>query len=73
MARNRVKLPTYLDTMARTDWEYRINQYIRNEEDRKIAVLYYLEGWCQEDIAATMDYCRKTIYKRLKEIEKRIF
>lgn len=73
MARNRVKLPTYLDTMARTDWEYRINQYIRNEEDRKIAVLYYLDGWCQEDIAATMDYCRKTIYKRLKEIEKRIF
>lgn len=73
MARNRVKLPVHLDVMSRSDWEYRINQYIRNEEDRKIAVLYYLDGWCQEDIAATMGYCRKTIYKRLKDIEKRIF
>lgn len=73
MARNRAKVPQSLETMSRHDWEYKINQYIRNEEDRKIAILYYLEGWCQEDIAATLGYCRKTIYKRLRNIEKRIF
>lgn len=73
MTKNRAKIPEQLDNLSRFEWEYRINQYIKSEEDRKIAILYYLDGWCQEDIAATLDYCRKTIYKRLKGIEKRLF
>lgn len=68
MARNRAKVPQKLDLLSRDDWENIINQYIRSEEDRKIAILYYLDGWCQEDIAATVNYSRKTICKRLQKI-----
>lgn len=73
MVNNRAKLPNHLDNLSREEWENLINQYIKNENDREIAKLYYLDGWCQEDIAAEFDCCRKTIYKRLKDIAKRIF
>lgn len=67
MASNRPKLTEKLVNMARKDWEYLIEQYIKDELDRKITILYYLDGWCQEDIAATTELSRKTITKHLKK------
>ena len=66
MARNRPKLSSLLQDMSRKDWEYLIEQYIKDETDRKITILYYLDGWCQEDIAATTELSRRTIVTHLK-------
>ena len=67
MARNRPKLSSVLQDMSRKDWEYLIEQYIKDETDRKITILYYLDGWCQEDIAATTELSRRTIVTHLKK------
>ena len=67
MARNRPKISEKLSDMSRKDWEYLIEQYIKDEIDRKITILYYLDGWCQEDIAATTELSRRTIITRLKK------
>lgn len=67
MARNRPKLSSTLQDMSRKDWEYLIEQYIKDELDRKITVLYYLDGWCQEDIAATTELSRRSIITHLKK------
>ena len=67
MAKNRPKLPSTLEDMSRKDWEYLIEQFIKDEVDRKMTTLYYLDGWCQEDLAATIELSRRSIAKRLKK------
>ena len=67
MASNRPRISSKLQDMSRDDWEYLIDQYIKDETDRKITKLYYLDGWCQEDLAATTELSRKTIIAHLKK------
>jgi predicted DNA-binding protein YlxM (UPF0122 family) len=67
MASNRPRLSSVLKDMSRKDWEYLIEQYIKDEIDRKMTILYYLDGWCQEDIAATTDLSRKSVMTHLKK------
>lgn len=51
MAKARVKLPNYLLEAPRSSWEHIIDEYIKDENDRYIAIRYYLDGVCLSDIA----------------------
>lgn len=51
MAKARIKLPNYLLDIPRSKWEFIINEYIKDENDRYIATRYYLDGVCLFDIA----------------------
>lgn len=44
MAQSRPKIPDELNLLPNNTWEYIIDNYIKNETDRKIAKLYYLKG-----------------------------
>ena len=68
MARNRPRLTYQLEMMSRDDWEYLINQYIKSKDDREIAILYYLEGYPQIDIAIMKNCDRKVIMRSLQRI-----
>lgn len=68
MARNRPKISEKLENMSRSDWETIIEQYIKSEEDRDIAIMYYLDGYCMIDIAEELHYSRQCINARLKKI-----
>lgn len=61
-------------SMPNDKWEQIINNYIKNEFDRIITKMYYLDGIPQCDIAEEFNYSRSTIrdrlYKNLKIIEK---
>lgn len=68
MATARPKIEEYLFDLPNTEWEYIIDNYIKNETDRKIAKLYYLNGIPQIDIGAELGYSRSAIRDRLKKI-----
>lgn len=51
MAKARVKLPEHLLDTPRSKWEKLIDEYIKDEDDRYIAIRYYLDGICLSDIA----------------------
>lgn len=68
MAKNRPKISQKLEDMSRSDWEDIIAQYIKSELDRKIATLYYLDGWCMVDIAEEVHYSRQSINKKLRKM-----
>ena len=51
MSRARVKLPEHLLDLPRSKWEHLIDEYIKDEDDRYIAIRYYLDGICLIDIA----------------------
>ena len=72
MARARVKLPDHLIDLPRSNWEKLIDEYIKDEDDRYIAIRYYLDGVCLSDIAeelvAENEFPRSLSYmKRHKE------
>ena len=50
MAKARIKIPSYLLDMPRSKWEHLIDEYIKDENDRYIAIRYYLDGICLSDI-----------------------
>lgn len=54
--------------MSNNKWENIIDDYIKNETDRKIAKMYYLDGIPQCEIAEEVHYSRSTIKKRLPMI-----
>lgn len=68
MAQSRPKLNDDLYSMPRTQWEYIIDNYIKDEIDRKIARLYYLDGWTQVDVGAEVGYSQSSIKRRLPKI-----
>ena len=72
MATARPKIDEYLIALPNTDWEYIIDNHIKNEEDRIIAKMYYLDGIPQADIGEELGYARSTIRDRLKRIIKTI-
>lgn len=51
MGKARIKIPDSLLDIPRSKWEKIIDEYIRNEDDRYIAIRYYLDGVCLSDIA----------------------
>jgi len=69
MAKNRPQnLTEYLINLSISDWLKIINEYIKDENDREIAKLYYLDGYCQADIAEMYGYSRSCIRDRLQII-----
>lgn len=82
MAKARVKLPNYLLDIPRSKWETLIDEYIRDEDDRYIAIRYYLDGVCLSDIAEelvkddeaakSLSYMKRHKEKILKTISRHI-
>ena len=68
MAQARPKIPNELIAFSNKQWEIIIDNYIKNNVDRKIAKLYYLDGISQLDIALEVGYSQSTIKRRLHKI-----
>ena len=68
MAQSRPKIPDELQLLPNNTWEYIIDNYIKNEIDRKIAKLYYLQGMTQVDVGAEVGYSQSSIKRRLPKI-----
>jgi DNA-directed RNA polymerase specialized sigma subunit len=68
MAINRPKIPKSLEDKPRSYWENIINEYIKVEDDRNIATLYYLDGYPQIDIAEMIGCSRSKIKSRLPKL-----
>lgn len=74
MAKARPKISNDLTELSIAEWKDIINNYIKSEIDRTIAIRYYLDGIPQEDIGAEVGYSRSTVrdhlYNIIKIIEK---
>ena len=57
-----------LKLLPNNKWEEIIDNYIKNEVDRTIAKMYYLDGIPQCDIAEEVNYSRSTIKNKLPKI-----
>lgn len=68
MAQARPHITEELESLPNDKWEYIIDNYIKNEIDRTIARMYYLDGICQADIGAEIGYSRSAIKKKLPKI-----
>lgn len=68
MAQARPKVPDELATLPNNKWEQIIDNYIKSEDDRTMAKMYYLDGITQAEIAAELNYSRSTIKRRLPKI-----
>ncbi len=68
MAQSRPKISDELYSLPNGKWEYIIDNYIKDEVDRKIAKLYYLHGWTQVDVGAEVGYSQSSIKRRLPKI-----
>ena len=68
MAQARPNITEELKDLPNNQWELIIDNYIKNETDRIIAKMYYLDGIPQADIGAEIGYSRSAIKKRLPKI-----
>lgn len=68
MAQARPKITDELQSLPNNKWEYIIDNYIKNETDRQIAKMYYLDGIPQADIGAEVGYSRSAIKKKLPKL-----
>ncbi|MBR2245656.1 MAG: hypothetical protein IKN65_00730 [Clostridia bacterium] len=68
MAQARPNITDELKSLPNDKWEYIIDNYIKNEIDRQIAKMYYLDGIPQADIGAEVGYSRSAIKKKLPKI-----
>ena len=68
MAQARPNITDELRELPNDTWEYIIDNYVKNEIDRTIAKLYYLDGIPQADIGAEVGYSRSAIKKKLPKI-----
>lgn len=70
MAQSRPKLTDELYSLPNDKWEYIIDNYIKDEVERKIAKLYYLQGMTQVDVGAEVGYSQSSIKRKLPKIIK---
>lgn len=68
MTQARPNISDELKSLPNYKWEYIIDNYIKNEIDRQIAKMYYLEGIPQADIGAEVGYSRSAIKKKLPKL-----
>lgn len=68
MAQARPNITDELKSLPNDKWEYIIDNYIKNEIDRQIAKMYYLDGIPQTDIGVEVGYSRSAIKKKLPKI-----
>ena len=65
MASARPKINKDLLSLPRSEWLNIINEYIKDKDNRTIAIKYYLDGIPQEDIGAELNMARSTVRDRL--------
>ena len=70
MAQARPNITDELKDLPNDKWEYIIDNYIKNDIDRQIAKMYYLDGIPQADIGEEVGYSRSGIKKKLPKILK---
>lgn len=68
MAKSRPKIPDELNSLSNTQWENIINEYIKNDIDRKIAKLYYLDGLTQIEVGVEVGYSPSSIKRKLPKL-----
>ena len=68
MARARPKIPFELESLTRSELELIIDEHIKNEIDRQIAKMYYLDGVAQQDIGEEVGYSRSSIKRILPKL-----
>ena len=68
MAQARPNITDELKSLPNDKWEYIIDNYIKNDIDRQIAKMYYLDGIPQADIGEEVGYSRSGIKKKLPKI-----
>lgn len=68
MAQSRPKIPDELNSLSNTQWENIINEYIKNDTDRKIAKLYYLDGLTQIEVGVEVGYSPSSIKRKLPKL-----
>lgn len=68
MAQSRPRIPDELNSLPNERWNYIIDNYIKSDIDRKIAKLYYLQGWTQIDVAVEVGYSQSSIKRRLPKL-----
>ena len=68
MAQARPRVNKDLLSIPNDRWEYTIDNFIKSEQDRQIAKLYYLDGWTQQDIAEEFSYSRSAIKHKIKKL-----
>ena len=68
MAQARPRVNKDLLSIPNDRWEYTIDNFIKSEQDRQIAKLYYLDGWTQQDIAEEFNYSRSAIKHKIKKL-----
>ena len=68
----RVKLPTELADLLRSELETVIKEAALYRDDELIASRYLIDKWCQIDIAAELGWRRATVGDHLKYILPRL-
>ena len=68
MAKARPNITDELKSLPNNKWEYIIDNYIKDEKERQIAKMYYLDGIPQVDIGEELGYSRSAIKKKLPKL-----
>ena len=68
MAQARPRVSKDLLSISNDKWKYTIDNFIKSEQDREIAKMYYLDGWTQQDIAEEFNYSRSAIKHKIKKL-----
>lgn len=68
MAQARPNITDELKSLSNTNWEYIIDNYIKNQRDRDIARMYYLDGIPQVEIADELGCSKSTVKRALPKI-----
>lgn len=68
MAQARPRVSKDLLSIPNDKWRYTIDNFIKSEQDREIAKMYYLDGWTQQDIAEEFNYSRSAIKHKIKKL-----
>jgi hypothetical protein len=67
-----LKIPNNID-LSRTEWEHYIDEFIFNEEHRKMLKRNLLDGRTYEQIAEQFDCSRDKVARLIPKLEKELF
>lgn len=67
-----MKIPNNID-LSRTQWEYYIDEFIFNEEHRKMLKRNLLDGKTYEQIAEEFDCSRDKIARLIPRLQNQLF
>lgn len=65
MADARLRLPSDLAGLTRSEWGLIVSEARFSQIDAEIVRIHIMDGWAQIDVASELDRDRKTIYRKL--------